>query len=131
MGLTVHFNLSAPAGGTAASAKQLAAGRSPELRVKISDEGDFWPRRSLTKLRQNLDQMNGLVAAAGALKDADEASGRTGPVQSPIFAHRQFERLEAAGAARVAPALKKLRALTRAAPGKCARRKAFSDQYHN
>ena len=36
----------------------LAASRVPGLLVKISDEGDYWPRRSLTRLRQNLDQMN-------------------------------------------------------------------------
>jgi len=89
----------------------LAACRTPGLRVKISDEGDYWPTRSLTKLRRNLDQMNGLVAAsAGALKDGYEPAGGDSPVQSPIFAHRQFERLEAQGAARVAPILKKLRA---------------------
>ena len=89
----------------------LAACRTPGLRVKISDEGDYWPARSLTALRRNLDQMNGLVAAsAGALKDAYETAGGESPVQSPIFAHRQFERLEAEGAVRVAPILKKLQA---------------------
>lgn len=54
--------------------------------------------------------MNGLVAAAGALKDADEAGNG---IESPIFAHKYFERLEAEGAERVAPALEKLRALLR------------------
>jgi hypothetical protein len=94
----------------------LAACRTPGLRVKISDEGDYWPARSLTGLRQNLDQMNGLVAAsAGALKDCYEAAEGESPVQSPIFAHRQFERLEAEGAARVGPVLKKLRAIVREA----------------
>jgi hypothetical protein len=92
----------------------LAACRIPALRVKISDEGDYWPRRSVTKLRQNLDQMNGLVAAAaGALKDADEAAAGESRVQSPIFAHRQFERLEAEGEMGVAPELKKLREVIR------------------
>ncbi|MGO8765164.1 MAG: hypothetical protein ACLQSR_08540 [Limisphaerales bacterium] len=89
----------------------LAACRAPELRVKISDEGDYWPRRSLFKLRENLNDMNGLVAAAaGALKDSDEtASG----IESPIFRHKNFERLEAQGATRVVPALSKLRELLR------------------
>jgi hypothetical protein len=92
-----------------AAVNLLAACRAPGLRVKISDEGDYWPTRSLTGLRRNLDQMNGLVAAsAGALKDAYETAGGESPVQSPIFAHRQFERLEAEGAVRVAPILKKL-----------------------
>jgi len=91
----------------------LAACRTPQLRVNISDEGDYWPCRSPAKLRQNLDHMNGLVAAAaGALKDADD-SGAEGGVPSPIFAHKHFERLEAAGAPRVAPVLKQLRAAIR------------------
>jgi hypothetical protein len=56
--------------------------------------------------------MNGLVAAAaGALKDACETADGNSGVESPIFAHKLFERLEAAGAARVAPALNKLRGL--------------------
>ena len=89
----------------------LAASRTPELRVKISDEGDYWPRRSLTRLRENLHQMNGLVAAsAGALKDHYEGAEGENRVQSPVFAHPQFERLEAEGAMRVAPLLNKLRA---------------------
>ena len=93
----------------------LAACGTPELCVKISDEGDYWPRRSLAKLRQNLDHMNGLVAAAaGALKDADD-TGAEGRVQAPIFAHKNFERLEAAGAMRAGAALKKLQALVRKA----------------
>ena len=66
-------------------------------RVKISDEGGYWPRRDLATLRKNLDRMNGIVAAfAGAVKDATEGDDRS-PVQSPIFAHPQFERLEAEG----------------------------------
>ena len=92
----------------------LAACRTPELRVEISDEGDYWPTRSLARLRENLDQMNGLVAAAaGALKDGCETAAGESRVQSPIFAHKYFERLEAEGARRAAPALKKLRAVMR------------------
>jgi len=94
----------------------LAACRTPALRVNISDEGDYWPHRSLAKLRHNLDHMNGLVAAAaGALKDADEVGPGTGRVQAPIFAHKQFERLEAEGAMRTGPVLKQLRAAIRKA----------------
>jgi hypothetical protein len=89
----------------------LAALRTPGVRVKISDEGGYWPRRSVAALCRNLDQMNGLVAAAaGALKDFDEAAHGQSHVQSPIFAHKHFERLEAEGVARVEPVLKKLRA---------------------
>jgi len=88
----------------------LAALRTPGVRVKISDEGGYWPRRSVTALRQNLDQMNRLVAAAaGALKDWDEAANGQSRVQAPIFAHKHFERLEAEGGERVGPSLKKLR----------------------
>ena len=92
----------------------LAALRAPGVRVKITDEGDYWPRRSVTALGRNLDRMNGLVAAtAGALKDSGEAANGQSRVQSPIFAHQHFERLEAEGAARVEPILKKLRAALR------------------
>ncbi|HEU0039167.1 MAG TPA: hypothetical protein VFR76_07830, partial [Verrucomicrobiae bacterium] len=92
----------------------LAGMRRLGLDVEISDECGFWPGRSVAALRQNLDEMNGIVAAAaGALKDSDEAANGRSRVQSPIFAHTNFERLEAQGAARVAPALKKLRAVVR------------------
>ena len=54
----------------------------------------------LEALRRNLDEMNGVVAAAaGVLKDCAEESGGA-PVESPILAHPHFERLEAEGAAR-------------------------------
>jgi len=90
----------------------LVACRSLGLRVTILDEGEYWPRRSLTKLRENVGHMNGLVAAAaGAMKDAYGA-GENG-IQSPIFAHKDFERLEAEGARPSALALEKLRALMR------------------
>ncbi len=70
------------------------------LRVQISDEGDYWPGRSVTKLRAELDQMNGVVAAAaGALQDLAGETGDAQEIQSPIFGHPQYERLEAEGAA--------------------------------
>ena len=75
------------------------------LGLEMSDEGDYWPGRRLDLLRKNLNEMNGVVAAAaGAMKDIGGAG-----VESPIFAHPQFERLEAEGAARVSPVLEKLR----------------------
>jgi hypothetical protein len=90
----------------------LAACRTAGLRVKISDEGNYWPRRSLKNLRRKLDEMNGLVAAmAGALKDGCENPDGKSGVESPIFGHKHFERLEAEGAPRVAPAINKLRGL--------------------
>ena len=68
-------------------------------RVRISDEGGWWPRRSDATLRRKLDEMNGIVAAfAGAMKDADDEGGPT--IASPIFAHPHFERIEAEGVAR-------------------------------
>ena len=74
----------------------LAALRPLGFDVKISDEGHYWPRRSERNLRGEIEMMNRLVAAAaGALKDAHEESGG---VQAAIFAHPQFERLEAQGA---------------------------------
>lgn len=64
--------------------------------VKLLDEGDYWPGHDTELLRTKLNQMNGIVAAlGGALKDADDDNGP--PVQSPIFAHPHFERLEAEG----------------------------------
>ena len=77
----------------------LLAARPLGLRVKLTDEGGYWPHRRLPLLRERLDRLNGIVAAlAGGLKDAGDETG--GPaVQSPIFAHPHFERLEAEGVA--------------------------------
>jgi len=69
----------------------LAALRPLGFRVKITDEGGYWPRRSVATLRREVDKMNRLVAAmAGGLKDGAQ-------VESPIFQHKEFERLEAEG----------------------------------
>jgi hypothetical protein len=77
----------------------LAGWRAAGVRVSISDEGDYWPHRSIRALRENLDEMNCAVAgAAGALKDiGEELCGEGSGVESPIFRHQDFERLEAAG----------------------------------
>lgn len=77
----------------------LGVWRELGAQVKISDEGEYWPRRNLRALRRNLDLMNGAVAgAAGAMKDlADEQGGA--PIESRIIEHPQFERLEAEGIA--------------------------------
>ena len=76
----------------------LAALISLGVEVEISDEGDYWPSRSraaITALREEIESMNRLIAAAaGAMKDAFEDDGG---VQAPIFAHPQFERLEVEG----------------------------------
>ena len=73
----------------------LAALRPLGFNVKISDGGDYWPRRSERKLRAEIGLMNRLIAgAAGALKDAD---GDGNGVQARIFERPPFERLEAEG----------------------------------
>lgn len=78
----------------------LATAECAGLKVAINDEGDYWPRRNLKRLRENLDQMNSAVAAlAGCLKDADEDT-EGARVESPILAHPHFEQLEAEGEAR-------------------------------
>ncbi len=86
----------------------LAALRPLGLRVDLHDEGGYWPGRRTDLLHANLAHLDGLVAAlAGALKDASD--GTSAPVvQAPIFAHPQFERLEAAGAAALGPSLQDL-----------------------
>ena len=78
----------------------LAALSSLGVEVEISDEGDYWPSRArgaLAGLRREVEDMNRVIAAAaGAMKDA---FGDDGGVEAPIFAHPQFERLEAEGVA--------------------------------
>ena len=83
----------------------LASLRPLGFRVRITDEGDYWPRRSIAALRRNVGHMNALVAGmAGAMKDAGDGKG----IESPIFAHNDFERLEAEGEARVGEAVRQL-----------------------
>ena len=66
------------------------------VKIKITDEGGYWPRRNEKKLLAEVAQLNQLVAAfGGALKDAADEGGP--PVESPIFQHGQFELLEAQG----------------------------------
>ncbi|MDQ5978064.1 MAG: hypothetical protein QG602_1036, partial [Verrucomicrobiota bacterium] len=56
----------------------------------------------------------GIVAAfAGAMKDATEDAPGGASVQSPIFVHPQFERLEAEGIAREGKFVKQAVRLTR------------------
>jgi hypothetical protein len=75
------------------------------IRVRIIDEGDWWPHRSDSALQRLLEKNNQLVAAlGGALKDQSSADGPR--VVAPIFAHPNFERLEAEGIARQSNAVK-------------------------
>lgn len=77
--------------------------------VEIMDEGDYWPGRNPDALRKKLATYNGIVAGlAGAMKDAAEDDG--GPsIQSPIFEHPEFERLEAEGVAEHEKTFKEVR----------------------
>ncbi len=65
--------------------------------VEVTDEGEYWQTRSEEKLRNRLQQYDGLVAAlSGMLKDAaGDDSGLA--VESPIFDYANFERLEHEG----------------------------------
>lgn len=66
--------------------------------VKVSDEGGYWRTRSETRLRETLNRYDGLMAVvAGAFKDASDETGTGYSVESPIFARRDFEKLEAEG----------------------------------
>jgi hypothetical protein len=65
------------------------------VRVKVSDDGEFWETRSVEKLRYWFDCYNGLMAVVGgASKDASD-DGLS--VESPIFDYQNFERLEHEG----------------------------------
>jgi hypothetical protein len=77
---------------------RVAAGTG--IRVRITDEGGWWPHRSDPALRRALEKNNQIVAAiGGALKDQfPDGEAR---VASSIFAHPDFERLEAEGVARL------------------------------
>lgn len=62
--------------------------------VKVWDEGCYWKSRSETKLREELDDYDRLIAGLGGVfKDAYE----NGEVVAPIFAYQNFERLEHEG----------------------------------
>src|SRR3989442_9734648 len=68
------------------------------VEVEAQDEGGYRETRSEKKLRAAVDRYDGLVAAfAGAFKDAADENGKSHSVESPIFARRDFERLEAEG----------------------------------
>jgi len=66
--------------------------------VDVTDEGEYWQTRSEEKLRNKLQQYDGLVAAVGGmLKDMPNDSGGSLLVESPIFDYMNFERLEHEG----------------------------------
>jgi hypothetical protein len=66
--------------------------------VEVSDEGGYWEARSEEKLKNKLQQYDGLVAAVGGMfKDLPDDSGGNLSVESPIFDYANFERLEHEG----------------------------------
>lgn len=66
--------------------------------VEVTDEGEYWQTRLEEKLRNKLQQYDGLVAAVGGmLKDMPNDSGGSLAVESPIFDYANFERLEHEG----------------------------------
>jgi hypothetical protein len=72
------------------------AGQALGVEVRIEDEGGYWPGRNEVALRAAVERMNRLVAGlAGALRDAEDDSGKALSVESPILEHPGFERLEA------------------------------------
>jgi len=76
----------------------------------VSDEGDFWEKRNLPALVQEIGSWNEMIAAfGGKLKDLLG----DGPLnlESAIAQFPNFERLEAAGQSKLPPEIQKLFAL--------------------
>ena len=64
--------------------------------VEVMDEGGYWETRSEEKLRAALQAYDHLIGAlAGMCKDAADEAGPGLRVEAPIFARKDFERLEA------------------------------------
>ena len=60
--------------------------------VTVHDEGNYWESRDVDQLRSHVQDMNHIIAKfAGAIHDR---IGHDHRVESPIFARRDFERLE-------------------------------------
>src|SRR5437764_14614344 len=114
MGLTIHYKLSVTKYLASAVVRELADRTALYARkchrqiislldfwrqlgviVEVNDEGEYWQTRSQEKLRNKLQQYDGLVAAVGGImKDAsaDEDTGLS--IVSPIFDYANFEWLE-------------------------------------
>ena len=66
--------------------------------LAVDDEGEYWETRSEAKLRAMLGRYDGLIAAlVGVVKDAAGETGAGYAVEAPIFARKDFEKLEAKG----------------------------------
>jgi hypothetical protein len=80
--------------------------KAKELGVleSVSDEGDFWEKRDIKALVEEIGSWNNMIAAfAGKLRDA-LGDG----VQSPITEFKNFEQLEQAGQAELSPETDKI-----------------------
>ena len=83
----------------------LDAARELGFGVTVSDEGDFWDKRSVEALAREVGaEDQHLAALMGALKDQADLDGMT--VAAPITKRPDFEHLEAGGA--LDPALQRL-----------------------
>ncbi len=75
--------------------------------AEVNDEGDFWQKRDLKALVQEIGSWNEMIAAfGGRLKDLVGE----GPVavEAPITQYRNFEQLELAGQDKLPPGYQKL-----------------------
>ena len=74
-----------------------AAAQLDKVSVEVSDEGDYYEKRDLKALAEEVGEWDAMIAAfAGQLKDA-----LGGNVSAPILNRPDFEHLEAAGHARL------------------------------
>ena len=74
---------------------------------EVSDEGDFWKKRDLKALVQEIGSLNEMIAALGGkLKDL-VGEGKLG-LEAPITQYPTFEQLEAAGQEKLPPGLQNL-----------------------
>jgi hypothetical protein len=78
----------------------LDAAKRLGFEVTVNDEGHYWERRDVHALVREIGEWDAFIAGfAGALKDASEESGMT--LESPITQRKDFEQLEAKGAAMI------------------------------
>jgi hypothetical protein len=75
----------------------------------VSDEGQFWKKRDIQALAQEVGSWNEMIAAFGGCLKNLAGDG----VQMPISLFPDFERLEAAGQEKLPPALAQLAKLAR------------------
>jgi hypothetical protein len=78
----------------------------------VSDEGDFWEKRDLRALAQEIGSWNEMIAAFGG-KLKDLLGGGQLELQSPITRYPNFEQLEAAGESKLPPGYQELARLIR------------------